>query len=489
MQHSTPRLRHNAIQPGVWSPDSPVKFGGTSLEAALREALHDPARSEKVRRSLGRNLIEDSGYMQSQVFNPVLEEGMNAQMVQEASSVNANDEEMGNKWENEAEAKEAALKAKLAQRRVSPQLIQHLCLFDVSCQVSFKLEEAPLLDTAAEDLDGEAMSAQVNDQSPLEAPSFDQQEDDDTSNRSNPPKSEIPEHSAVMPIADKNTISAKSPRPVNVDTDNSESFVRFDTDDLPPSPLSQAAEDTSAIPQETRLGDAAREIEDKTAASELAPGPRDDAQPEFDSQENPREEGEVCDEEAPNSQGQTEEPQPDIPAIEKSSPPAEESVADAESDEEEAVAGLLSPKKQGKQRAITPTTTERRRSGRLNPPSSPAPRSPSIKPDADEDIDPLQLIPTSNRKKSARSSPKTPQAAFPAEPSISHRKKSSNALNESPRAGSPAAKKRYHRHGRGRVAVHPDSLAAHHEESCGSPSSNAPVTRSHCTYNKVSTVD
>ena len=65
-------------------------------------------------------MIEDSGYMQSQVFNPVLEEGMNAQMVQEADNVNANDEEMGNKWENEAEAKEAALKAKLAQRRVCP---------------------------------------------------------------------------------------------------------------------------------------------------------------------------------------------------------------------------------------------------------------------------------------------------------------------------------------------------------------------------------
>lgn len=43
----------NAIEPGLWEPGDPIIFGGTSVEAALREALHDPARRARARESLG----------------------------------------------------------------------------------------------------------------------------------------------------------------------------------------------------------------------------------------------------------------------------------------------------------------------------------------------------------------------------------------------------------------------------------------------------
>lgn len=50
---STPTRAFNVIKPGLWDPSTPIRFGGTSLEAAVREAYYDPERSANLRESLG----------------------------------------------------------------------------------------------------------------------------------------------------------------------------------------------------------------------------------------------------------------------------------------------------------------------------------------------------------------------------------------------------------------------------------------------------
>jgi hypothetical protein len=49
----------NVLEAGEWAPDAPIQFGGESLEASVREALHDPERSEQVQASLAK-LADDS---------------------------------------------------------------------------------------------------------------------------------------------------------------------------------------------------------------------------------------------------------------------------------------------------------------------------------------------------------------------------------------------------------------------------------------------
>ena len=49
---ASPIRRFNAIEPGLWTPSTPIRFGGQSLEAARREAAHDPDRAETLKRSL-----------------------------------------------------------------------------------------------------------------------------------------------------------------------------------------------------------------------------------------------------------------------------------------------------------------------------------------------------------------------------------------------------------------------------------------------------
>lgn len=50
---STPKRILNAILPGAWDPSTPIRFGGQSLEAAVREAAYDPERSGELKKSLG----------------------------------------------------------------------------------------------------------------------------------------------------------------------------------------------------------------------------------------------------------------------------------------------------------------------------------------------------------------------------------------------------------------------------------------------------
>ena len=49
----TPSRTINAIAPGRWDPSTPVRFGGTSLKAAVREAAHDEERRQTLRERLG----------------------------------------------------------------------------------------------------------------------------------------------------------------------------------------------------------------------------------------------------------------------------------------------------------------------------------------------------------------------------------------------------------------------------------------------------
>ena len=55
----TPTRILNAIQPGLWKPGTPIRFGGRSLQAAVREAAYDPERSRTLEESLvGRKAEE-----------------------------------------------------------------------------------------------------------------------------------------------------------------------------------------------------------------------------------------------------------------------------------------------------------------------------------------------------------------------------------------------------------------------------------------------
>ncbi len=49
----TPSRTINAISPGRWDPSTPIRFGGTSLKAAVREAAHDEERRQTLRERLG----------------------------------------------------------------------------------------------------------------------------------------------------------------------------------------------------------------------------------------------------------------------------------------------------------------------------------------------------------------------------------------------------------------------------------------------------
>lgn len=51
-QKATPSRKFNAIKPGLWDPSTPIRFGGTSLEAAIREAYYDPERSANLKKTL-----------------------------------------------------------------------------------------------------------------------------------------------------------------------------------------------------------------------------------------------------------------------------------------------------------------------------------------------------------------------------------------------------------------------------------------------------
>lgn len=50
---ATPSRAFNVIQPGLWDPSTPIRFGGRSLEAAVREAYYDPDRSGNLQKTLG----------------------------------------------------------------------------------------------------------------------------------------------------------------------------------------------------------------------------------------------------------------------------------------------------------------------------------------------------------------------------------------------------------------------------------------------------
>lgn len=54
----TPTRTYNIIQPGSWDPSTPIRFGGRSLEAAVREAYYDPERSANLRKSLAPPEVE-----------------------------------------------------------------------------------------------------------------------------------------------------------------------------------------------------------------------------------------------------------------------------------------------------------------------------------------------------------------------------------------------------------------------------------------------
>lgn len=49
----TPTRTFNVISPGLWNPDTPIRFGGKSLQAAVREAAHDDDRRQTLRERLG----------------------------------------------------------------------------------------------------------------------------------------------------------------------------------------------------------------------------------------------------------------------------------------------------------------------------------------------------------------------------------------------------------------------------------------------------
>lgn len=50
---ATPTRAFNVIQPGLWDPSTPIRFGGRSLEAAVREAYYDPDRSDNLQKTIG----------------------------------------------------------------------------------------------------------------------------------------------------------------------------------------------------------------------------------------------------------------------------------------------------------------------------------------------------------------------------------------------------------------------------------------------------
>lgn len=62
---NTPTRNVNAILPGLWNPGTPIRFGGSSLEAAVREAAFDPDRSANLRHSLGIVDNEEDGNAES----------------------------------------------------------------------------------------------------------------------------------------------------------------------------------------------------------------------------------------------------------------------------------------------------------------------------------------------------------------------------------------------------------------------------------------
>lgn len=48
------QLGSNVLDAGEWSPSEPILFGGESIEAAMREAAHDPARRPRLSETLER---------------------------------------------------------------------------------------------------------------------------------------------------------------------------------------------------------------------------------------------------------------------------------------------------------------------------------------------------------------------------------------------------------------------------------------------------
>ena len=53
------------LDAGEWDPSQPIVFGGESLEAAMREAAHDPKRRDQLAASLA-----NAGYDPSATIEP-----------------------------------------------------------------------------------------------------------------------------------------------------------------------------------------------------------------------------------------------------------------------------------------------------------------------------------------------------------------------------------------------------------------------------------
>lgn len=58
---ATPKRTFNVIKPGLWDPSTPIRFGGQSLEAAVREAYYDPDRSANLQKTLGSDQAQFEG--------------------------------------------------------------------------------------------------------------------------------------------------------------------------------------------------------------------------------------------------------------------------------------------------------------------------------------------------------------------------------------------------------------------------------------------